>query len=366
MFLCLCEFLLDNCYTIQGHRIWCLYIKSQIYCLMFNTFFSTTYMLLSVFCLVFGIGISAFGFSAGRDWNPDDFGERQYLLEKKLYLVTTFFTVGLYLKLLLIPLWFFTLGSLRPFVPGTMCIIGVHLAIGSVGFYATALKFFVPSVYLYWLILNHLDRKLESQPFMKVKIVSLIPVSIIFSAEALLDFISLSKLSPKPVSCCSSIFDVPNPKIPHIFMETSWFWVCLLVATATYILLRLMWIKNNKARIEGGIITIDIIFIFASFLSFILALHTKMSPIFLNMPGHHCIFCLWQRLWDVPIASISFFAGIWLYLIFLVISSHKAYDLEKSSLIKESIKLLDTSFMMIISGILVLTIHFVMVLLHNV
>jgi len=331
---------------------------------MFNTFSSGVYTLLSLFCLVFGLGVSAFGLSIGKVWQDNDFGESRYSLEKKVYLVTTFFTIGLYLKFFLIPLWFISLSSLTPMVSGSMCIMGVHMAMGKVGFYATAFKFFAPSVYAYWLILNRMDER-STQAFMKTKLFALGPIGLLFSIESLLDFTSLSRVSPQNVSCCASIFDVPRPEVSSIFMETSWFWFFAFAGTVSYTLLRNKYVRKHISAVHGSIIALDIVCIFAAFISFILLLHTKISPFFLNLPEHHCIFCLCQKALDVPLASFAFFAGIWLYLIFLVISSHKIYDAKKNMLKREMIKILDTSFLLIISGIFVIIVHFLTIVTQS-
>ncbi len=357
---------------------------------MFNTFFSGSYTLISLFCVVFGVAISAYGFSIGSRWKEEEFSEEQYILEKKLYLVITFFSLGVYLRLLLAPLWLFTLKSLVPFVPGAMCILGVHLAMGKVAFYATALKLFVPALYGYWLVINWLDRKLESQPFMKAKLLSLVPIGFVMSAESALDFISLLKISPKPVSCCSSVFDVPSPGVPRILTGTSWFWVVVFALALSYILFRLIGLIKDLSKANevperahseiqqgvwacafcGGVkhsyaqgifVFLDIVFIFTAFFSFLMALHTKLSPLFLNMPLHHCIFCLWFRVPDVPLASAAFFAGIWLYLIFIIISAHKAYDKSKEYLKPELNKIISLSFFLILFGVLTLTVHLLVV-----
>jgi len=331
---------------------------------MFNTFSSSVYTLLSLFCLVFGLGISAFGLSVGKAWKDDDFGESRYTLEKKVYLVTTFFTLGLYLKLFLIPLWFISLSSLMPMVRGSMCIMGVHMAMGKTGFYATAFKFFAPSVYIYWLILDKIDEK-TAQAFMRTKLFALGPIGLLFSLESLLDFTSLARISPQTVSCCSSIFDVPQPKVPRVFMETSWFWLFAFAGTILYILLRNKYVTKHISDVHGSIIAIDIVCIFAAFISFILLLNTKIAPFFLNLPEHHCVFCLCQQALDVPLASFTFFAGIWLYLIFLVISSHKIYDKKKNMLKMEMIRILNISFLLTISGIFVIIIHFLTILAYG-
>jgi len=40
-------------------------------------------------------------------------------------------------------------------------------------------------------------------------------------------------------------------------------------------------------------------------------LHTQVSPLLLNAPHHHCIFCLWQELPDMALCTAVVLGGLW-------------------------------------------------------
>ena len=112
----------------------------------------------------------------------------QYRLEKRVYLVITVLALGFILRLFMVPLWFRSLHSMIISIPGAMCLVGVHNINPSLSYVASSLKLILPAFYGYWLILNQLDRKIATQPFMKQKLAALAPLGILIVIETILTF----------------------------------------------------------------------------------------------------------------------------------------------------------------------------------
>ncbi len=61
------------------------------------------------------------------------------------------------------------------------------MAVYPISFLASACKFFIPMVYLYWLTLHAIDQKVPSQPFYRLKFYLLLPVLLILGIESYFD-----------------------------------------------------------------------------------------------------------------------------------------------------------------------------------
>ena len=177
--------------------------------------------------------VAAFnGFSVWKNWNIESDAENQYRLEKKIYLIITVLFLAFLLRLLMFPLWFFVLHTMIPSVPGAMCLVGIHNINPSISYVASGFKLVMPVFYAYWLILNLLDRRIETQPFMKQKLWLLTPLGTLILIETILDAWFLFSVPPRQVSCCTSLFDIPRDDLLQIVSESSWLWVVAFYSLA--------------------------------------------------------------------------------------------------------------------------------------
>lgn len=248
--------------------------------------------------------------------------DEQTRLEKRVSLVITLLYFGFFIRLFMIPLWFLTIQSLIPFVPGAMCMAGLHHLDAPVSYADTILKFIIPLAYIYWLILDGIDRRIECQPFMKRKLMLLIPLALVMIAESLLDVHFLGKIRPVIVSCCTSIFDVPRSGMLKAIRDAGGAWIWLFLSSFTLTLACSALLRFMSRRPVKMISALSSL---AGLLFLVLALHTKGSPLLLEAPYHQCIFCLWQGIPDVSIASASAIIGLWLTFVYAVLPDLKEY-----------------------------------------
>lgn len=320
---------------------------------MIVNFLTVIYALIAVLALGLAVPAAVVGFRVARGWNADCGIEERHELEKRVYLVITLMAVGLSLRLVLVPLWFLTLSSLIPHVPGAMCLVGVHMLDAPWSFVASSLKIVVPLVYGYWLVLNALDRRVASQPLMRLKLLLLVPVAVLLLVESGLDFHVLASVEPRSVSCCSSLFDMPKSELARAVSSSNSLWTWMFAGLGmsamglSIVVIRqptLLWRTFLVAAASGTIVT------------FPLALHSKLSTVLLHAPFHHCLFCVIQMSVDVPVACALVLSGAWLAFVAGILPSRVQKRAHRAMLER----LLTSAVAVLGSGMLILTVRTVL------
>ena len=136
-------------------------------------------------------------------------GDRRYELEKDYYLVSTVGWMTLGTRVLAIPLFFVTVISLIPSVPGAMCEFGVFQAGAPFSWADLGLKLFTIFAFGGWLFFDLINRKLKSSPFMGSLSSSFILLMPLLFIDAVLDITFFGSLKPLVVPCCMVIYS-PN------------------------------------------------------------------------------------------------------------------------------------------------------------
>jgi hypothetical protein len=136
-------------------------------------------------------------------------GDRRYELEKDYYLVSTVGWMTLGTRVLAIPLFFVTVISLIPSVPGAMCEFGVFQAGAPFSWADLGLKLFTIFAFGGWLFFDLINRKLKHSPFMGDLSSSFILLMPLLFIDAGLDIAFFGSLKPLVVPCCMVIYQ-PN------------------------------------------------------------------------------------------------------------------------------------------------------------
>ena len=334
---------------------------------MLVTAYTIAYLLLSILSLFIGfvaLGTSIFVLSK---WKEGVSTEEQYLLEKRVYLVITAIVLGVGMRVVMIPLWFLTLHSYIPSVPGAMCLAGIHQLRVPHSYIATGIKFFLPLFYLFWLAINHLDRQMEDQPILTFKLKCLVPMGVLMCVETFFDWIFLRAVEPRQVTCCTSLFDVPGENVPEIVSTNVWLWYILfMIITVALISINIFSGTGSRAvfgKIRGAsgrnaLAVFTSLLCMADLIVFTLALHTKISPLFLRAPFHHCVFCIYYNIWDGPLFNALVITGIWASLInswMVPIAGKKSVPVEIVTANVRKLSLI--SSFLLLGGIAVILIH---------
>lgn len=331
--------------------------------------FIITYLVCSFTSIFIGLVAVFNGFYAWKKWDINNHSDEQYILEKRIYLLITILSVGFFIRLMMVPLWFFSLHSMIISIPGAMCLVGVHNVNAPLSYIASTLKLVLPALYGYWLILNFLDRQAESQPFMKQKLIFIAPLGILILLETILDISFFFSNPPRQVSCCTSLFDVPMNNIPSVVLQSTWIWLIIFYILIPFILFELLYffIAQKKSTYSvhkwwfgnKTVLFSETLLIAFTFFVFILALHTKISPLFLKLPFHLCIFCLGQNVWDMLLSFILIFTGLMLFMYYFWVVCSKNYSNVNSILNINVSGLLKWSGYMLLAGLAILSIHLV-------
>lgn len=332
--------------------------------------FILIYLTCSVLSLIVGVTAVCYGSISWKRWDINSHSEEQYRLEKHIYLIITILSIGLFMKIATIPLWFVTLHSMIISIPGAMCLAGVHNSHPHIAYVSSCLKIILPAFYFYWLIVNHMDMKIWEMPFMKHKLFMLIPLGIMIVVEAFLDINFFFSVAPRQVSCCTSLFDIPRGDIIQHVTDAGMVWAylfCLLavifVGSIIYFICHHPRVPATRAGWWYGIKNISIVqtLLIISFITvFILALHTCISPVLLHAPFHHCIFCLFQKLWDVTFAFILIYAASMIFLSYIWITTSSAYHKFHAILDKGVAALLKVAALMLFAGLAVIAARILM------
>jgi hypothetical protein len=132
--------------------------------------------------------------------------EKRYELEKDFYLVSTVGLMTFATRLLAIPLFWATVISLIPAVPGAMCEFGVFQAGAPFSWADLGIKFFTMFAFGGWLFYDFMNRKLKSSPLIGTLsrgFVLLIPLLFV---DAALDLSFFGGLQPLVVPCCMVVY----------------------------------------------------------------------------------------------------------------------------------------------------------------
>ena len=123
-------------------------------------------------------------------WNYASSDEGQYRLENKTYLVAALMKFVMFVHLFLFALTALALDEIAPLIIGAMCPVGV-LASNDFGFPFLYLKIALVFIFSTWLMLNHIDNKMDNYPLVRLKYLYLVLFYPLIIIETVLFFLFL-------------------------------------------------------------------------------------------------------------------------------------------------------------------------------
>ncbi len=170
---------------------------------------------IALFALAVGCfaGLKAYKVEAGIKGASTD---QRYELEKDFYLVSTVGWMTLGTRILAIPLFWITVVSLIPSVPGAMCEFGVFQAGAPWSWADLGLKFFTMFAFGGWLFFDVMNRKLKGTPLMSSLSRGFVLLMPLLFIDALLDISFFGGLKPLVVPCCMVIYSNTAPGLFNI------------------------------------------------------------------------------------------------------------------------------------------------------
>jgi len=234
---------------------------------------------------------AACGISILRGWDIASGSERQLVLERKTYLISTILGYLLFFQLISLFLFIYTVDDICPLFTGAMCAVGT-LTVNPYGYPVLICKTATFILAGLWLILNHADSSGYDYPLLRAKYRFLLFLAPLVVTEAIMQGLYFLNLRPDVItSCCGSLFSSENAgvaaeiaSLPALSMMGAFYGVMALT------LLSGAWFYRSGKG--GWLFPVLIGFAFivstASVISFI-------SLYFYELPTHHCPFCILQK-----------------------------------------------------------------------
>ncbi|MGV9170454.1 MAG: hypothetical protein ACOC38_11010 [Promethearchaeia archaeon] len=232
----------------------------------------------------------------------------KYRHEHLYYLLSMIGIIVLATRLFNVPLFFWLLQSLVPFLPGAMCAYGVVNAGYPFATLALLSKLILPVFYGLWLTIDLSNRRHPQIPLMnalaRTFLMILLPLVLFDSA---MDLVFIITLKPIDVPCCSSVYDVNPPFSPSsLFGPVASSLVMALTVILTLALAALQWLRSDSNGVRLGILTLSGVVS----LLYVLTVHDVLAPLALGLATHHCPYCLFQAFPDTAVFAGVFWLGI--------------------------------------------------------
>ncbi|MFZ7111753.1 MAG: hypothetical protein ACOWYE_08725 [Desulfatiglandales bacterium] len=244
----------------------------------------------SVLVTAFSLYAASIGIQIIRWWDIRSGSERQLMLEKKTYLVSTIFSYFLGFEFLSLFLFVHTADQIHLLFVGAMCAAG-SLNVNEFGYptlIAKLLSFILCGI---WLLLNHADNKGEDYPFIRSKYKLMLWVTGALAFETLVQTNYFLRLKADVItSCCGTLFSEETETISGELAALPPLGTLILLLVSLLLTVRAgihFLVTGRAARVFSGFAACALILSFASVISFI-------SLYFYELPTHHCPFCLLQ------------------------------------------------------------------------
>ncbi len=246
----------------------------------------------SALLLVFSLGlINAWQIFRGWDYNSTT--EKQFLLEKKTYLISTVMNFALFTQILMLFLFGVAADELANVLPGAMCAVGT-LSSNSYGFALLDLKIISFFGYFIWLMINYLDNQIETYPLVRKKYLGLMLLYPLAVMETVLLFVFASGLDPSVItSCCGSVYNEGGQEgwgaslagASAGFILPIFFSIVILLLLNRFVFNR----RDAGKKRLGDLLEFPLWAAF--FITAIVVIISFTSTYVYEMPSHSCPFC---------------------------------------------------------------------------
>lgn len=238
-----------------------------------------------LYAVVYGIQII-------RHWDIASGSERQLLLERKTYLISTIVNYAFAFQLLSFFLFIYTADDLCTLFVGAMCAAGT-LNVNAFGYPTLILKLISFLLAGTWLIVNTADNKAHDYPLIRYKYWLLVGILPVVLAETVVQLLYFGKLEPNIItSCCGTLFSAETPEgasglagLPIQPVKAAFYGSLAALISCG------VWFYRTLGK-SGYLFSLLSL---GTLLSSITALITVISLYFYELPTHHCPFCVLQR-----------------------------------------------------------------------
>ncbi len=247
--------------------------------------------LVSLLSAAAAIWASMFAVELLRCWDLSSGAEKQLLLERRTYLVSTIMTLVMIAELASLVLFVFNADRMAVMFAGAMCAVGT-LNASVYGFPALIAKLCVFFGASGWLAVNHADGQGRDYPLIRVKywlLLAVAPLVVLAAGLQLAYFLDLK--ADTITSCCGKLFAPEKQGLSADLAGLSAGTALVLLYGGLGVTLAAggaAWRWQRSVPLYGA----------SSGVFFVIAIAAVISAISLYVyehPNHHCPFCLLKR-----------------------------------------------------------------------
>ena len=249
-----------------------------------------------------------------KKWKRPAAPEEKTSLEDRSYLVLLIMVIVLLIRLINWPLFYVTLQSFISDIEGAMCIFGVTQVKVGLTRFSEILKPITFFLIGGWLILHVLDRATKTSPLMRRKLFLLSIISLLVLIDSLGDIFLILGIAPESlVSCCTTITDIlnrPTRTTPESIFGPQYAQFLQSIFLITHLaLIGFVGLILRSKKPRRAILGFLCLFSIVNAVLFLLSQIEVFAPKMMNLPFHHCLYCLWQYVPDSIVMYLLFILG---------------------------------------------------------
>lgn len=232
-----------------------------------------------------------FGVTILRQWDISSGSDRQLVLERRTYLISSLLVWVFMLQIISLFLFVYTAEDLHSRFVGAMCAAGT-LNVNGYGYPAFVLNIITCILAGLWLLMNHADNRAYDYPLECKKFILLLVIVPFALAGSILQAGYFLAMRPNIItSCCGSLFSADKSSIPGDMaaLPHGPMMAFSLVTLALLLIIGSVFLIKRK----GGWL-----FAFCAFAAFPIGAASLLSFVslyFYELPSHHCPFCILKK-----------------------------------------------------------------------
>jgi|GEM_PF-553761 len=245
---------------------------------------------------------------------------RHNVFEKRINLILWFASIVLALRLFSYPLFYGALQSFVKDVDGAMCIYGVTQVLPDLYTFLEVVKPFIIFFIGGWLILHSLTRQCKTRSLVLRKLMFLLGITVGILVDSMGDMVFFLNMNcDTSVTCCTPKIDSPyrlSATVSRYLLGQCYEQALLLVyylsnlvllGAAGYVILK----KGLEGKVARRKRSLGLVFFLGVTNLFLagLALAEVIAPRLMNLPYHHCPYCLLQYVPDSSLIIGFFMLG---------------------------------------------------------
>ncbi|MCD6186916.1 MAG: hypothetical protein J7K09_02025 [Desulfuromusa sp.] len=246
----------------------------------------------SVITLLVMLAASWLGIKIFFHWDINSSSEKQLLLERKTWLVSTLLNYALGFQIFSAILFIFTADDIHRLFVGAMCATGA-LNANLVGWLVLLTKGILLFAATFWVVLNRLDQRTEDCPLVRPKYLALVLMTPLVALDLYLQWRYFSGLQPEVItSCCGSLFSAEGESVASdlVGMPVNQAMLLFFSIVGGYLAILFSCTVFKAAVLRHLLFITSVLMFFIS----IGAVISFLSLYIYQMPSHHCPFDMLQ------------------------------------------------------------------------